>query len=68
MRLGFLSLPLRTMTPAEQCTHEIKVVLHRWEDESDLDTSEILECLNAALKDYYDEDIVEFESDIDLDE
>jgi len=56
-------------TEAErQCTHELKALLHRWEEESDLEQSDILNCLNTAIDEYYGEDVIEFESDIDLDE
>tara|TARA_R110002020_G_scaffold458894_1_gene676710 strand:+ start:408 stop:593 length:186 start_codon:yes stop_codon:yes gene_type:complete len=51
-----------------QCTHEIKVLFHRWEEESDLGQEGVLECLNVALTEYYGEDVLEFESEIELDE
>lgn len=54
-------------TEAErQCTHELKTFLHRWEEESDLEQEDILQCLSKALDEYYGEDVIEFESDIDL--
>jgi len=55
-------------TPARKCTHEVKALIHRWEEESDLDDVEIIECLNTAIDEYYDEDVVEFGSDMDLGE
>ena len=55
-------------TPDRKCTHEVKALIHRWEEESDLDDVEIIECLNTAIDEYYDEDVVEFESDMDLGE
>ena len=51
-----------------KCVHEIKTVLHRWEEESDLDQEDILECVSEALEEYYDEEVVDFESDICLDD
>ena len=47
-----------------QCTHELKALLHRWEEESDLNSEEIVECVEDAVSEYYDEDIVDFKPDI----
>jgi hypothetical protein len=52
---------------SRQCIHEIKALIHRWEQESDLEQEDILDCVKDALNEYY-EDIIEFESDIDLEE
>jgi hypothetical protein len=49
-----------------KCTHEVKALFHRWEEESDLDSNEILECVSEAIDEYYEEEEVEFESEIDL--
>ncbi len=49
-----------------KCTHEVKALFHRWEEESDLDSNEILECVSEAVDEYYEEEEVEFESEIDL--
>ncbi|MFZ9046983.1 MAG: hypothetical protein ACO2ZZ_14085 [Cyclobacteriaceae bacterium] len=49
-----------------QCTHEIKTLLHRWEEESDMTQEEILQALNTALDEYYGEDVIEFECDFEL--
>lgn len=51
-----------------KCTHEIKALFHRWEEESDLDSQEILDCVSEAIDEYYDEEVVEFDSEIDLDD
>mgnify|MGYP003113704297 CR=1 FL=1 len=51
-----------------KCVHEGKAILHRWEEESDLDQEDILECVSEALEEYYDEEVVDFESDICLDD
>lgn len=58
------------MTPSNeqalrQCTHEIKALLHRWSQESDLEDSEILDACTDAIEEYFDEDVVDFESDMD---
>ena len=51
---------------SRQCIHEFKALLHRWEQESDLEQADILECLKDALGEYYKEDVVDFDSEIDL--
>ena len=51
-----------------KCTHELKALLHRWEEESDLEQDDILECVSEALDEYYDEDVVDFDSDISLED
>lgn len=51
-----------------KCTHELKTVLHRWEEESDLEQEDILECVSEAIDEYYDEEVVDFDSDISLDD
>jgi hypothetical protein len=63
------------MTPEQKqeaerkCIHELKALLHRWSgEESDLDDQDVLGCVNDALEEYFDEEVIEFESDIDLDE
>ena len=53
---------------SRQCIHELKALFHRWEQESDLEQDDILDCAKDALNEYYDEDVIEFESDIDLEE
>ena len=49
-----------------KCTHELKALFHRWEEESDLESEEIMECLSDAIDEYYEEDVVEFEADPSL--
>jgi len=56
------------MKPSRQLIHEFKALFHRWEEESDMEQHEILECLGDAVDEYYDEEIVDFESEIELDE
>jgi hypothetical protein len=56
------------MKPSRQLIHEFKALFHRWEEESDMEQHEILECLRDAVDEYYDEEIVDFESEIELDE
>ena len=47
---------------------EVKALLHRWGEESDLNDEELLECIDIAVAEYYDEEVVDFESDITIDE
>jgi hypothetical protein len=51
-----------------QLIHEVKVLLRRWELESDLLQEEIITCLKDGVNEYYQEDIVDFDSDMDLGE
>ena len=51
---------------SRQCIHEFKALFHRWEQESDLEQVDILDCLKDALDEYYKEDVVDFDSEIDL--
>ena len=51
-----------------KCTHEVKNLFHRWEEESDLESQDILNCVSEAIDEYYEEEVVEFDSEIDLDE
>jgi|TARA_B100001063_G_C16507518_1_gene425093 hypothetical protein len=53
---------------SRQCIHELKALFHRWEEESDLEQDDILDCTKDALNEYYDEDVIEFESEIDEEE
>jgi|TARA_R110002020_G_scaffold28372_4_gene90594 hypothetical protein len=53
---------------SRQCIHEFKTLFHRWEQESDLEQVDILDCLKDALDEYYKEDVVEFDSEIDLED
>ena len=51
---------------SRQVVHEFKALFHRWEQESDLEQADILDCLKEALSEYYAEDVVDFDSEIDL--
>jgi hypothetical protein len=52
----------------KQCYHEFKNLIHRWSEESDLEDAEIVQCMVDAAKEYYDEDVIEFEIDFELEE
>tara|TARA_R100000479_G_scaffold140481_1_gene76410 strand:- start:443 stop:691 length:249 start_codon:yes stop_codon:yes gene_type:complete len=62
------SLILKMSEAKKQCYHEFKNMIHRWSEESDLDDEEIVQCMVDAAKEYYDQDVVEFECDMDLEE
>jgi len=51
-----------------QLIHEVKALLRRWELESDLLQEEIITCLKDGVNEYYQEDVVDFDSDMDLGE
>ena len=51
-----------------QLIHEVKVLLRRWELESDLLQEEMIACIKDGVNEYYQEDIVDFDSEIDLGE
>ena len=52
----------------KQCYHEFKNLINRWSEESDMEDQEIVQCMVDAAKEYYDDDVIEFESDMDLEE
>ena len=62
------SLILKMSIAKKQCYHEFKNMIHRWSEESDLDDKEIVECMVQAAQEYYDEEVIEFECDMDLEE
>ena len=55
-------------TAKRQFIHELKNLLHRWTEESDLEDRQLLECMSEAVDEYFEDDVVDFESDIDLGE
>ena len=51
-----------------QCTNEIKALFHRWAEEGDLDDQDIVQCAVRAANEYYEDDVIDFDSEIDLDD
>ena len=49
-----------------QFIHEMKNLIHRWTEESDLEDKQLLECMTEAVDEYFDDDVLDFESEIDL--
>ena len=60
MRVGDL------MTAKEQCARELKAIMERWLEESDMDVDEVTQSMQAAVDMFLGEDTVDFQSDIDL--
>ena len=55
------------LTPHEQFAHEVRALLNRYLEESDLDDYTLAEIMEHALGQWMNEDVVDFVSDIDLD-
>ena len=60
MRVGDL------MTAKEQCARELKAIMERWLEESDMDVDEITQSMQEAVDMFLGEDTVDFKSDMDL--
>ena len=54
------------MTAKRKLIHELKNTFHRWEQESDLSDESIIDAGKKALREYYDEEIIVFDSDIEF--
>jgi archaellum component FlaC len=60
MRVGDL------MTAKEQCARELKAIMERWLEESDMDVDEVTQSMQVAVDMFLGEDTVDFKSDMDL--
>ena len=68
-REGCLVVPIGVMDQAsEQVVNEVVSLLRRWSEESDLDDTQLIKCVTKGVDKYFDDDVVDFSSDIDLDE
>ena len=56
------------LTPHEQFANEVRALLRRYLEESDLEEGTMAEIMQHVLGQWMDEDVVDFSSDIDLDE
>ena len=56
------------LTPHQQFKNAHRALLDRWIEESDIEDMEIAKIAIADVEEWLDEDVVEFESDIDLDD
>ena len=54
------------MTAKRKLIHELKNTFHRWEEESDLSDEAIIDAGKKALREYYDEEIIVFDDDIEF--
>ena len=54
------------MTAREQCARELKAIMERWLEESDMDVDDITGSVQLAVDMFLDEPTVDFKSDIDL--
>lgn len=57
----------RQRSPIEKFAVEIRAVLDRWADESDLSDIDMAEAAAKVINDWLDEDFMIFEADEDLD-
>ena len=56
------------LTPHQQFKNEHRALLNRWLEESDIEDTEMAKIVLADVEEWMDEDVVGFESDLDLDE
>ena len=56
------------LSPEEKFQHEHRALLNRWLEESDIEDTTMAKIVLKNIEDWLDEDVVEFESDIDLDD
>ena len=55
------------LTPHEQFANEVRALLNRYLEESDLEDYTLSEIMEHALGQWMNEDVVDFVSDMDLD-
>ena len=56
------------LTPHEMFANEVRALLSRYLEESDLEEGTMAEIMQHVLGQWMDEDVVDFSSDIDLEE
>ena len=56
------------LTPHQQFKNAHRALLDRWIEESDIDDMELAKIAIDDVEEWLDEDVVKFESDIDLDD
>lgn len=56
------------LSPEEKFQHEHQALLNRWLEESDIEDTTMAKIVLKNIEDWLDEDVVEFESDIDLED
>lgn len=56
------------LTPHQQFKNEHRALLNRWVEESDIEDTEMAKIVMSDIEEWLDEEIVDFESDIVLDD
>jgi len=56
------------LTPHQQFKNEHRALLNRWLEESDIDDQEMAQIALTDVEEWMDEEVVGFESDMDLDD
>jgi hypothetical protein len=56
------------LTPHQQFKNEHRALLNRWLEESDIDDTDMAKIVLDDVNEWLDEEVVEFESDMDLGE
>ena len=57
-----------TLTPHQQFKNEHRALLNRWLEESDIEDHDMAKIVLADIEEWMDEEVIEFECDIDLDD
>ena len=56
------------LTPHQQFKNEHRALLNRWLEESDIEDQEMAQIALTDVEEWMDEEVVEFECDMDLDD
>jgi hypothetical protein len=56
------------LTPHQQFKNEHRAMLNRWLEESDIEDTEMAKIVLDDVNEWLDDEVVEFESDMDLGE
>jgi hypothetical protein len=56
------------LTPHQKFKNEHRALLNRWIEESDIEDTEIAKIAMEDIEEWLDEDVVDFDSDINLDQ
>ena len=56
------------LTPHQQFKNAHRALLNRWTEESDIDDTDMADIAMLDIEEWLDEDVVDFESDMDEEE
>ena len=56
------------LTPHQKFKNEHRALLNRWLEESDIDDQEMAQIALTDVEEWMDEEVMDFESDMDLDD